>query len=381
MQEVEVKYLLKKYESGECTEAEKALVESWYLKYRATTVKTLSEAETESDILEIWSALEKSAGGSKRIILWSKLAVAALIVFTLSAMLYFTFNGGKPQKSKDNLNSLSKAKQIIPGTDKAILILADGTKIDLDDKANGQIANQSGIKIEKTADGHLHYTVTETDKTKKAGISYNTIETPKGGKYQITLPDGSEVWLDAASSLRYPTKFVAKERKVELSGQAYFEIAKDKTKPFKVITDKQQIEVFGTHFNVNAYSDEKEVLTTLLEGSVKVGLLNNDKGNFIKPGEQAVLKENKFQVKAVDVETVVAWKNGDFVFENEEAGILLNKLARWYDVQFVCDEKLRDIKLGGKISRSKNLYDVLRILQLTRKINFEVQGRRIIAMP
>lgn len=377
MQEVEVNYLLKRYEAGECTEVEKALVESWYLKYRTTTVTTLSETEAESDILEIWNALEKSAGGSKRIILWSKFTVAALIVFTLSALLYFTFNRQKQQKPKD---SLAKAKQIIPGTDKAVLILADGTRVNLDDKENGQIASQSGIKIVKTADGHLHYTVVDT-KTKKIGISYNTIETPKGGKYQITLPDGSEVWLDAASSLRYPTKFIAKERKVELSGQAYFEIAKDKNKPFRVVTDKQQIEVFGTHFNVNAYSDEKEALTTLLEGSVKVGLLNNGKGNFIKPGEQAVLKGNNFEVKAVDVDAVVAWKNGNLIFDGEEAGILLNKLSRWYDVEFVCDEKLRDVKLGGKISRSKNLYDVLRILQLTRKINFEVQGRRIIAMP
>lgn len=376
MEDGEFKKLLSKYAAGDCDDEEKALVESWYLKFKPKDAVVLSEEKTGSDVMEIWNVLEKNANGnSGSALLWSKLSVAVLVVFTLSAFLYFQFSGRKKGKQE---YSIEYAKEMQPGTDKAVLTLADGRKVNLDSIENGDILSQAGIKVVKSADGHLHYIA---DQNTTTAPTYNTIQTPNGGKYQITLPDGTEVWLDAASSLKYPTRFASGERKVELSGQAYFEVAKDKSKPFRVITAQQRIDVYGTHFNVCAYPEDDEVQTTLVEGSVKVGLLDNSLSSFIVPGQQSILKSNSFKFKQVDLEEALAWKEGFFAFTDEDVVASLNKLSRWYDVEIVCDEKLHAITLGGNISRSKNLYDVLRILQLTGKIKFNVEGRRIIAMP
>lgn len=379
MQPLEIKQLLKRYQEGTCTEDEKSLVESWYLQYKVENPKILSESEYESDINEILAKLD-SGNKPPRIILWSYISIAALILVTMSVTWFLYF----AKQNKDDLqgHKFNIAKDISPGGNKAVLTLADGSKVNLTDLGNGEIAKQAGLKIVKTANGHLHYIVNSTsDGSEKQEISYNTIETPNGGQYQITLPDGSNVWLDAASSLRYPTKFSKNERKVELTGQAYFEIAKSKDKPFRVISNKQQVEVLGTHFNINAYKDQPETITTLLEGSVKVGLLNDKTSNLLRPGQQAKLIADRFELAQVDVEEAIAWKNGYFVFPDEEVSSVLNKIARWYDVEVVCDNKLDGIKIGGTISRSKNLSEVLRVLQLTKKIKFKVEERRIIAMP
>jgi len=379
MQPLEIKQLLKRYQEGTCTEDEKSLVESWYLQYKVENPKILSESELESDINEIFGMLD-SGNKPRRIILWSYISVAALILVTLSVTWYLYFT----KQNKDDLqeHKFNVAKDIRPGGNKAVLTLADGSKVNLTDLGNGEVAKQAGLKIVKTANGHLHYIVNSTSEgTEEQETTYNTIETPKGGQYQITLPDGSKVWLDAASSLRYPTKFSKNERKVELTGQAYFEIAKSKDKPFRVISNKQQVEVLGTHFNINAYKDQLETITTLLEGSVKIGLLNDKTGNLLRPGQQAKLIADRFEVAQVDVEEAIAWKNGYFLFPDEEVSTALNKIARWYDVEVVCDKKLDGVKIGGTISMSKNLSEVLRVLQLTKKIKFKVEERRIVAMP
>ncbi len=379
MQPLEIKQLLKRYAEGKCTEEEKALVESWYLQYKEENPKILSESEYESDINEILKKLGKG-NGPRRIILWSYISVAALVLFTLSATLYLFF--GKENRNDEYAHKFNVAKDIAPGGNKAVLTLADGSKVNLTDVGNGEVSKQTGFKIVKTASGHLHYIIDPSFESKQSQeVTYNTIETPNGGQYQITLPDGSEVWLDAASSLRYPTKFSKNERKVELTGQAYFEIAKDPSKPFRVISNKQRVEVYGTHFNVNGYKDQLETITTLLEGSVRVSLLNDKVGNLLRPGEQAKLVADRFEVGPADVDEAIAWKNGYFVFPDEDVSAVLNKIARWYDVEVICDKRLEGTKIGGTISRSKNLSEVLRVLQLTKKIKFKVEERRIVAMP
>jgi transmembrane sensor len=375
MQSTKVKELLNRYLSGDCNEEEKALVETWYLKHEIANPKMLSEEEYDTDIRIIQNSLDYKPG---KINVWTRISIAALILFTLSATLYFYYSVKQDQQyiHKDYA-------AIGPGTDKATLTLSDGSEISLTDVKNGEIAVQSGLKVAKTANGQIGYTILPKRKEIKSSqiIEYNTITTPRGGKYQILLPDGTAVWLDAASSLKYPVQFAANERNVELVGQAYFDVSKDKNKPFKVLSGNQQIEVFGTQFNVNAYSNQAAILTTLLEGSVKVSLKNSKAGKMLKPGEQAALENQRFQINEADVEEAIAWKNGYFVFEKDDVRTVLNKLERWYDVDIICDQAFDQMKIGGTISRSKSLSEVLRVLQLTRKIKFKVEGRRIVAMP
>jgi len=376
MKNSEIKELLKRYQHHQCTAAEKALIETWYLRYNVQNPKSLSEDEYTADIIKIWNTLDATRS-YKTIGLWKRIAVAALLVLSLSTSLYFFV------LNKQGSSLYTKIKvpryDAAPGGNKATLTLQDGTKINLTNVADGDIVNQAGLEIVKTTNGHLHYTVIADKFIHKE--AYNTLETPIGGQYQLTLPDGSNVWLDAGSSLKYPIKFIGNERRVELTGQAYFEIAKVKNKSFKVISQRQQIEVFGTHFNVNAYTDEPETITTLLEGSVKVSLKDNSTSEMLIPGQQAILKTSGFTISNVDVQEVIAWKNGIFLFSNEEVKSVLNKIAKWYNVEVECDERLDGIKIGGNISRTKKLSEVLKVLQLTKDVQFKIEGRRIIAMP
>ncbi|WP_240916558.1 FecR family protein [Pedobacter sp. HDW13] len=196
------------------------------------------------------------------------------------------------------------------------------------------------------------------------------------------LDDGTTVWLNAASSLRYPLHFNGNERRVELTGEGYFEVAHLKTKPFIVVTGKQEVEVLGTHFNINAYPDEEDVKTTLLEGSVKVkSLQDKSQSKYLKPGEQSVLNNNNWLVKQVDAATQVDWKNGRFIFKDEELKSVMRKLARWYDIEVDYTQPVENLNFSGKISRSKTLKDVLRILTRTNDVTFKVKERRVTVMP
>jgi len=338
------------------------------------------------------------------------IAAAAIIFIVLTCGLYYYQNKPKsPQLAAQKLQP--KKNDIAPGGNKAILTLADGSKISLSDAANGEIAKQAGISITKTSNGQLIYSIADSQPVEGLGQLqvYNTIETPKGGQYQINLPDGSKVWLNAASSLRFPTKFAGNERKVELSGEAYFEIAhitlpseesrtgakKDsgaEAMPFKVISGNQTVEVLGTHFNINAYSDEPSIRTTLLEGSVRV-LLNSPSGeglmNFskrLKPGQQS--KVNKMiNVFNVDTQEAIAWKNGYFIFNNENIESIMRKVSRWYNVDIEYQGNISQKALWGSLSRFKNLSELIDMLELTGSVHFKIvrgatseKERRIIVM-
>jgi transmembrane sensor len=212
---------------------------------------------------------------------------------------------------------------------------------------------------------------------------YNKIETPIGGKYQINLPDGTKVWLNAASSLRYPVVFTGAERRVELTGEGYFEVSKDKNKRFIVSTEGQELSVFGTHFNINAYTDEPAIKTTLLEGSVKVSQTNRPTpgqpalSRFLNPGQQSILNAKTFEVKKVDTESAVDWKNGRFIFNNEDIQSAMRKLSRWYNIKVSYEGDFKDINFGGSFSRSNHLADIIKILEATNEFKFEVEGREV----
>lgn len=303
--------------------------------------------------------------------LWPKLAAAASILIAIFAGFYFYSGTGNTLNSITTVNAKHDAA---PGGNKATLTLSDGSQISLTDAGNGQLAEQAGVKITKNADGQLVYAIVPSD-TKE--LAYNTISTPRGGVYQINLPDGTSVWLNAASSIKFPTTFAhLSQRKVELKGEAYFEVAKNKKLPFIVSTAQQQVEVLGTHFNINSYEDEGEVKTTLLEGSVKVSA-----GNvmLLKAGQQATLglrSAGKIKVSPANIEQAMAWKNGFFHFEKETLHSVLRQLSRWYDVEVVYQVDRPDDEFVGDIPRGVKLSEVLKILEF-EGTHFKIEGRKL----
>jgi hypothetical protein len=273
---------------------------------------------------------------------------------------------------------------VAPGGDKAILILGDGSQVILDNTKNGTIGQQGNAKVLKIDAGKLAYNMQSGGKDIPKVIPFNTVSTPRGGQFQIELPDGSTVWLNATSSLRFPTAFIkGKERKVELTGEAYFEVTKNETMPFKVIVNKMEVQVLGTHFNVMAYSNEHEIKTTLLEGSVKINSTVNKKSIVIKPGQQASLDNTNSEINVsqnIDVDLVVAWKNGFTAFKSADISTIMRQVERWYDVDVNYQGVVPERTFTGKISRNANLSELLRLLEVS-KIHFTIDGRKITVLP
>jgi transmembrane sensor len=321
----------------------------------------------------------------KKIIYWYKLrwAVAAIFFLVcLPGIYYFFKTSGVAGASKDVSVKKNNNKTVLPGGNKAVLILADGSSVLLDSAANGTIANQGATKIIKLPGGKLVYNSSDQN---PAAISYNTLSTPRGGQYQVTLPDGTIVWLNSASSLRYPTVFTGKERRVEISGEAYFEVAKNTHQPFKIKINLStgeggEVEVLGTHFNINAYDNETTVRTTLFEGSVKINRLALNAQ--LKPGQQCrygLSGEIKI-VNDADMEEVIAWKEGRFQFENADISYVMRQLARWYDIEVKYNENISR-HFTGSVSRNVNMLKVLNMLELTGEVNFNVEGKKVFVLP
>lgn len=303
---------------------------------------------------------------------FSKIAVAALVLAALGIGFYALNNDKSANKKPLKITAVN---DVAPGGDKATLTLANGRKINLHAIANGSVLSESGVKIVKKADGQLVYDLSEA----KAGAGdggFNTIEVPAGGQWQVILPDQSKVWLNAKSSISYPTKFVGQERKVKIRGEAYFEVSHRKSMPFRVETGQQVVEVLGTSFNISAYPDDEAIKTTLFQGSVK--LCYAQMTQLLKPGQQGRLKDRKIDLAAhVNLEEILAWKNGEFQFDDHLHSIM-NKIARWYDVEVIYETKRStDLMLSGKISRSRNLSAILKMLEFSGDVHFKVEGRRI----
>ncbi|HEV8082157.1 MAG TPA: FecR family protein, partial [Chitinophagaceae bacterium] len=294
----------------------------------------------------------------------------------LGSIIIF-YSNKKVQKTVVVAPHLTPAKdaEIIPGSNKAVLTLADGSTISLDKAKNGLLANQGTAKVVKLNNGNLLYTAVG----KETENVYNTLSTPRGGQYQVTLPDNTKVWLNAESSINYPTAFSGKSRIVALTGEAYFEVAKNAKMPFIVKHENLKIVVLGTHFNVNTYKDENVTKTTLLEGSIKISNGKNNK--LIIPGEQAqtdnvdVIKI----VKDIDVNTVVAWKNGLFNFNKSDIKAIMNQLARWYDIDIKYSGQVSNQLYGGEIERDLKLSQVLKILEKSG-VHFRIDNKTLVVM-
>lgn len=300
--------------------------------------------------------------------LWSSIVAAAAVVLIVLGVYFFHYDNGTTIKNNQFI-----VHDIAPGKSGATLTLASGKKIRLSDAAIGRLAEESGISISKTPEGQIVY---EPGQNTAATDGKNTLTTAKGETYILILPDKSRVWMNAASSLTYSTTLLEDGvRKVKLEGEAYFEVAKDKEHPFVVESKGQQVEVLGTHFNVNAYGDESVIKTTLLEGRVRI--FNQQMGKILVPGFEAVNTGEGITLNKVDTELAVAWKNNNFVFANARIETVMKMVERWYNVKIVYQGAMPEDQFIGVVSRFDNISKVLSILESTGLVHFKIKDRTI----
>lgn len=294
-------------------------------------------------------------------------AVAALLVTTATYQLL-----KKPQKT----TTIAQQLDMPPGKEGAVLTLADGSKLVLDSMKQGQIASQNGTRL-VLKEGQLTY---DASAAAPDQMVYNTVNTPRGRQFQLTLPDGTRVWMNAASSVRYPNNFDKRQRKVMVSGEVYFEVASNPGQPFIVeVEHRATVEVLGTHFDVNAYdSDSHEISTTLLEGAVKVS--NGTHQSILRPGQQAQIGAAISIVNNVNTDQVVAWKNGFFNFENMRLKEVMSQLERWYNIEVVYEGVVPDVRLFGELRRDMNLSGIISALS-DSGVHFRIEGNKLIVLP
>jgi len=385
MKKTEFLRLTEKISDGTASDEEISLYNAYYNLFQKTSdvwneeLFGNQEKIGEDLSIRIWAKSRKTRNIPT--LRWFRIAAAASIVLCLSVGGYFLQN--KP--SIEHHVAKKSKHDIAPGGNKAILTLANGEKVVLTDARNGILANQGNTKISKTADGQIVY---DGSKDSRSGrelegtIMYNTMSTPKGGQYHLVLADGTNVWLNAESSIKYPTVFNGTDRCVEITGEAYFEVAHNASKPFKVNSGDQIVEVLGTHFNINTYTDEPTAKTTLLEGSVKLKI--NQQVAFLKPGQQGVISRGSnaiIKIKTANINEVLAWKNGYFIFNNENIEDIMKDISRWYDIDVSYQGDMRGKEFVGSVSRFKNVSEVLRKLEATGIIHFKMDGRRLLVMP
>ncbi|UZJ63234.1 FecR domain-containing protein [Sphingobacterium sp. KU25419] len=283
----------------------------------------------------------------------------------------------------DTVTKAPAIADIRPGTDQATLILSDGRRIPLSDAASGKLAEQSGVAISKTADGQLIYAITgATDAAPTDKVIYNTIETPQGGQYQVKLPDGTHVWLNAASSLRYPTSFPKiGHREVTLTyGEAYFEVSHDEDHTFVLSSGRQDIDVIGTKFNITAYPEDDLIKTTLLKGKVKVTDRLSKKEVVLQPGQQSILQGDDLRVKTIGEGSSQLWKDGKFYFDNEKMSSIMQQISRWYKVKVVFQDPVEEVQLSGSVSRFDKLSTLLEKLEQTGLVRFKREDDQLMVM-
>lgn len=385
-----------KWADGTITESEKTIFIDWYNRFddRELLLSTEYAPLMERIEMEMLAHIRQRIAGDASppslkqpgllfgLKPW-RLSVAAAILaaIAITGVLLITNQKSAPAPAMAQQKRPAPA-DIQPGGNRAVLTLADGSTISLDSAHTGNLASQGAARVLKIRDGELKYDAAAA--SGHSTVSYNTLSTPRGGQYKLLLADGTRVWLNAASSIRYPTTFTGTDREVEISGEAYFEIAKNASMPFRVLTvsnpgdnDPMTIDVLGTHFNVNAYGDEPVVRTTLIEGLVKVSKGKNTA--MLKPGQAAQVRKDGAvqQLSGVDLEAAVAWKDGLFEFDDEELPVILREISRWYAIDIEYAGAVPTDKFTGSVSRNTTLSGVLKILKLS-DIQFAVSNNKII---
>jgi hypothetical protein len=349
---------------------------------------TQDDKEPVAKIKKIYPPKVVSGNGrDRRGGLWKRLVTAAAILVAIISGTYLLTTRNDKQEISKTQQPTSNQDVAAPNKAKATLTLSDGRIVSLDSLTSGTLANQGNVSVSKTVDGKIIYNGSSTE------VAYNTLTNPRGSLViDMTLGDGSHVWLNAGSSVTYPVSFVGKERKVSMTGEAYFEIAHNSKMPFVVQKNDVSVQVLGTHFNVNAYEDENDLRVTLLEGSVKIlRQAQDDKAGtsaILKPGEQGILrsaprnerdKQNDSEIrvlKNVDVDAVMAWRNGLFEFSNTELPVIMRQVARWYDIEVVYEGKPTNVKFGGGLSMKLPMSKVLKLLE-ANGLKFKVEGKKV----
>ncbi|GEP95868.1 FecR family protein [Chitinophaga cymbidii] len=372
----ELQEMVDRYLHGKASPEEEKFVEAYFrhIQKENEQLAVPEDATLEERLLSrIHSAIDEQEPPivPVRRRIWPKVAAAAAAIVAVSAAFYF-FSGKEQHREPAQLAVHPVPHDVAPGGNKALLTLANGDVIALDSTA---VHKLGGSKLNLGA-GLLAYAQTPDG----AMVQYNTLTTPRGGQFCVALADGSKVWLNAGSSLRYPTAFTGNERKVELTGEGYFEIAPQAEKPFKVQVRDMQVTVLGTHFNIMAYPEEAAIQTTLLEGAVQVS--SGHAGHRLKPGQQAALdKQGAWKVlSGVNTEDALAWKNGMFSFREADVATIMRQLSRWYDVTVEYKGAVPALRFGGYVSRNSNLSQVLKILELSG-LQFSMEEGKIIVLP
>ena len=380
----QAKELLQRYQDGKCTPSETKLVESWYQQLLETGEwhwgegeKDIIQRELEARITEQINAVPKKLKSPVVLLRRPRWWAAAGIILLLGGFSYFLFFNKKTTKPVQVAKVLPDDIKA-PQSSRATITLANGQKVFLDSAGNGALAVQGNVKLVKLPGGEIAYQKNSGEISEK--IEYNTLSNPRGSKIiNMVLADGSKVWLNAGSALTYPIAFVGNERRVSVTGEAYFEVAHDISKPFMVNNGSMNIQVLGTHFNVNAFEDDgQDVEVTLLEGSVKI-----NKGNatgFLKPGQQARVNTKVKIVNDVDLDIVMAWKNGYFQFDNASLQNVLRQVSRWYDVDVVYKGNNQPREFVGEIQKDLSLSEMLKILE-KNKVQFKIEGRKLVVLP
>jgi Fe2+-dicitrate sensor, membrane component len=377
--------LLNKYKDNTLNEREKQELEDWYHSLQMIAAPLSSEGIADDELAEEMltafrrqqeyaSQLPARIRRMKTMQRWMRVAAIVMGV-CLAGLAWFLLVKKPIQETAQHKSSPSYQTEIpAPANNRAVLILGDGSTIELDSAGNGMVAQQGSVSINKLGDGEIEYRGATTNI-----VGNNTISLPKGSKpLKLILADGSRVWLNTASSITYPTAFTGTTRNVTINGEAYFEIKKHAARPFIVHYNGVQVKVLGTHFNVNSYADESASKVTLLEGSVQV--LAGDKNNVLKPGQQARIDHHAIQVMPeVDLEEVMAWKDGRFYFDGADIKTIMRQVEKWYNVEVEYRADIRD-SFVANISREENLSELLKVLQLTNLVHFKVAGNKVIVM-
>ncbi len=384
----QIALLLHKYLQGALTEPEILLLENW--KRQSEVNQRFFDALQNEDQLSRWIAedhpdrLKDSEESIYAKVLhripalrivplyrrsWFRMAVAASVLFITGLIYWLSFVTKQPDETTDVIAHVKKVNDIeAPKFTKATITLADGNIVPVDSLT---ALTQNNVQLSKTADGKIIYSGNADE------VAYNTLNNPRGSKViDMMLSDGTHVWLNTGSSITYPVAFTGRERKVTITGEAYFEVTYNAAMPFSVSKGEAIVTVLGTHFNVNAYDDETDIKITLLEGSVKVNTRNSE--GLLKPGQQAQVSSSIKVIDDADIEQVTAWKNGSFYFNNTDIKTIMRQVSRWYNVEIVYEGETVETLFGGVVSRKENISQLLKLLEATGKVHFSIEGEKII---
>jgi len=378
MHKKKAKELLLKYQSGECSEKERAIVENW-LFYENKTEFNLSDQELKQNIKDLDLRIGLGPNVGKHYFIRTFTAAAAVLIVFATGLYFYSF---APIKNNVNRNTISKTKDIEAGGNFATLTLATGKSIDLNSTRDQILLQKDGLSIVNTKNAQLIYRYGGEIGTPKINqlknlLATNILATPRGGQYQIVLPDGTKVWLNCVSSLKFPARFIGHERHVQLIGEAYFEVAKNPSMPFRVTVNSTTVKVLGTHFNINAYDDLQATKTTLIEGSIR--LSDGKTSKILKPGQQGIIDRSAvMKIMATDPEQAIAWKKGYFSFKRTSLHEIMQQISRWYNVEVIYSGNVSSSEdLVGKIKRSSSLSETLKLLEFSG-VHFKVKDHQVI---